>query len=207
MSAARLTTPATIQRTYLVLLLGNTLAASLIWGINTIFLLDAGLSNFDAALCAAVANPRAVLAVGGRLRAHRFGLHVLLRRRRGVVGGRAQGDRLHRRAGSGLRARTGCHRRGDARRLGPRRVDRPADQPGRALRAAWPHPRCHVRGGVSAHARCRVLPREGWQRRDGGTEDRLGVDRVRLADRKSTRLNSSHRTISYAVFCLKKKKQ
>src|SRR5207248_10969877 len=28
---------------------------------------------------------------------------------------------------------------------------------------------------------------------------------VRLLDRKSTRLNSSHRTISYAVFCLKKK--
>src|SRR5437867_9495080 len=27
----------------------------------------------------------------------------------------------------------------------------------------------------------------------------------RLLDRKSTRLNSSHRTISYAVFCLKKK--
>src|SRR6266516_1276604 len=27
---------------------------------------------------------------------------------------------------------------------------------------------------------------------------------VRLEDRKSTRLNSSHRTISYAVFCLKK---
>ena len=27
------------------------------------------------------------------------------------------------------------------------------------------------------------------------------------ADRKSTRLNSSHITISYAVFCLKKKKQ
>src|SRR5207248_8041444 len=28
-----------------------------------------------------------------------------------------------------------------------------------------------------------------------------------LRDRKSTRLNSSHRTISYAVFCLKKKKK
>src|SRR5256885_8253023 len=28
-----------------------------------------------------------------------------------------------------------------------------------------------------------------------------------LADRKSTRLNSSHLVISYAVFCLKKKKQ
>jgi MFS family permease len=37
-----------IQRTYLLLLLGNTLAASLIWGINTIFLLDAGLSNLEA---------------------------------------------------------------------------------------------------------------------------------------------------------------
>ena len=41
-------TPAHIQRTYLILLTGNTLAASLIWGINTIFLLDAGLSNFEA---------------------------------------------------------------------------------------------------------------------------------------------------------------
>src|SRR6266550_7729242 len=48
MSAARLPTPDSIQRTYLVLLLGNTLAASLIWGINTIFLLDAGLSNLEA---------------------------------------------------------------------------------------------------------------------------------------------------------------
>ena len=41
-------TPRFIQRTYYTLLLGNTLAASLIWGINTIFLLDAGLSNFEA---------------------------------------------------------------------------------------------------------------------------------------------------------------
>ena len=37
-----------IQRVYLVLLLGNTLAASFIWGINTLFLLDAGLSNLEA---------------------------------------------------------------------------------------------------------------------------------------------------------------
>lgn len=44
----RTPTPRTIQRTYLLLLLGNTLAASLIWGINTIFLLDAGLSNLEA---------------------------------------------------------------------------------------------------------------------------------------------------------------
>src|SRR5437867_5130675 len=37
---------------------------------------------------------------------------------------------------------------------------------------------------------------------------RLGArPRWSCSDRKSTRLNSSHRTISYAVFCLKKKKQ
>jgi MFS family permease len=41
-------TPRSIERVYLGLLLGNTLAASLIWGINTIFLLDAGLSNLEA---------------------------------------------------------------------------------------------------------------------------------------------------------------
>src|SRR5256885_3250345 len=35
-------------------------------------------------------------------------------------------------------------------------------------------------------------------------ENSLGV--ARTADRKSTRLNSSHLVISYAVFCLKKKR-
>src|SRR5207248_10441968 len=48
--------------------------------------------------------------------------------------------------------------------------------------------------------------------RPAGTRNREPVHaRGRSAsggeDRKSTRLNSSHRTISYAVFCLKKKKQ
>ncbi|WP_240642468.1 MFS transporter [Microbacterium sulfonylureivorans] len=37
-----------MQGTYYTLLLGNTLAASFIWGINTLFLLDAGLSNLEA---------------------------------------------------------------------------------------------------------------------------------------------------------------
>ncbi len=37
-----------IQRIYLILLLLHTLAASFIWGINTLFLLDAGLSNAEA---------------------------------------------------------------------------------------------------------------------------------------------------------------
>src|SRR5690242_20931957 len=32
-----------------------------------------------------------------------------------------------------------------------------------------------------------------------------GIPLLRLLDRKSTRLNSSHMSISYAVFCLKKK--
>src|SRR5258708_14118314 len=39
----------------------------------------------------------------------------------------------------------------------------------------------------------------------------LGIDQPEAvhakADRKSTRLNSSHQIISYAVFCLKKKKK
>src|SRR5690606_39878888 len=35
----------------------------------------------------------------------------------------------------------------------------------------------------------------------------LQVEAVQLVDRKSTRLNSSHVKISYAVFCLKKKKK
>src|SRR5688572_32542340 len=40
------------------------------------------------------------------------------------------------------------------------------------------------------------------QIRDG---DYVIVEDRRVADRKSTRLNSSHSQISYAVFCLKKK--
>jgi MFS family permease len=44
-----LTDPArTVERTYLVLTLLTTLASSFIWGINTIFLLDAGLNNAEA---------------------------------------------------------------------------------------------------------------------------------------------------------------
>src|SRR2546428_1578944 len=49
-----------------------------------------------------------------------------------------------------------------------------------------------------------VVPREdGWAvRREQATRDSSHHDRK---DRKSTRLNSSHDQISYAVFCLKKK--
>src|SRR5205814_9753171 len=40
----------------------------------------------------------------------------------------------------------------------------------------------------------------------GRREERRRAPRKRARDRKSTRLNSSHLGISYAVFCLKKKK-
>src|SRR5689334_24414461 len=40
-----------------------------------------------------------------------------------------------------------------------------------------------------------------------GHDDEAGLERAALVDRKSTRLNSSHSSISYAVFCLKKKTQ
>src|SRR2546429_5292991 len=51
-----------------------------------------------------------------------------------------------------------------------------------------------------------VLP-HGGIRRDGiARRERVGERRVEMRDRKSTRLNSSHGYISYAVFCLKKKK-
>src|SRR5439155_17239226 len=52
--------------------------------------------------------------------------------------------------------------------------------------------RSHARGVCLRHA-----PSDGTR---GGTA------RVPSEDRKSTRLNSSHVAISYAVFCLKKKK-
>src|SRR5437867_9230079 len=51
----------------------------------------------------------------------------------------------------------------------------------------------------SVRRQCQRQERRGTARRTGAR--RRAVPR----DRKSTRLNSSHRTISYAVFCLKKK--
>src|SRR3712207_7484837 len=55
-----------------------------------------------------------------------------------------------------------------------------------------------------------TLFRSWWRRQEPGEERLVGGERERgrrvpLLDRKSTRLNSSHANISYAVFCLKKK--
>src|SRR5271154_7642523 len=92
----------------------------------------------------------------------------------------------------------------------------------------FPCSRAHVRGNVYVRAAKsaslkffdvnRSVPRPDRKRRapgiqfsaHGGMAQRAGnlnwdVQRD-AADRKSTRLNSSHMSISYAVFCLKKKK-
>src|SRR3712207_8852474 len=47
----------------------------------------------------------------------------------------------------------------------------------------------------------------GRRRRSGRARARHGRSGHEREDRKSTRLNSSHANISYAVFCLKKKKK
>src|SRR2546426_4945331 len=58
----------------------------------------------------------------------------------------------------------------------------------------------------SAEVGACLVGRIGGPRRRG--EQRIDLDRVAgSGDRESTRLNSSHLVISYAVFCLKKKKQ
>src|SRR5690348_18033348 len=49
-------------------------------------------------------------------------------------------------------------------------------------------------------------PDEGGVNRAGAVRN-TGEHGVPREDRKSTRLNSSHPSISYAVFCLKKKKK
>src|SRR5258708_31755667 len=56
--------------------------------------------------------------------------------------------------------------------------------------------------GVASIATRKVIP--GMQK--GAWSEIAGITfRVAMEDRKSTRLNSSHQIISYAVFCLKKK--
>src|SRR5204863_4512082 len=63
----------------------------------------------------------------------------------------------------------------------------------------------HLRGWGVPEERICFLPLavKTWTRLPGREEAR----RVQAGDRKSTRLNSSHVEISYAVFCLKKKKK
>src|SRR5262249_1070078 len=55
------TTPSSILRTYVVLTLLSTFASSFIWGINTLFLLDAGLTVTAAFAANAFFNAGQVL--------------------------------------------------------------------------------------------------------------------------------------------------
>jgi len=68
----------------------------------------------------------------------------------------------------------------------------------------------HLEICVSTGSDASANPVGGFHARAGDPASRPVVRPTREeaeADRKSTRLNSSHITISYAVFCLKKKKQ
>src|SRR2546430_13103991 len=61
--------------------------------------------------------------------------------------------------------------------------------------------------GRERRAAVRLLPVGPDHERRGAARQGEAPDRRRNRDRKSTRLNSSHSQISYAVFCLKKKKK
>src|SRR5690348_18073498 len=52
-----------------------------------------------------------------------------------------------------------------------------------------------------------LAPARTTERSRRGAHQRVRRDAAVAGDRKSTRLNSSHPSISYAVFCLKKKKK
>src|SRR5258708_8553875 len=71
-----------------------------------------------------------------------------------------------------------------------------------------------IRKGVGRRAETRLLPAakarsKNQSRRSAQIRQETKSPRSprMTQDRKSTRLNSSHQIISYAVFCLKKKKQ
>src|SRR3712207_9273819 len=71
-----------------------------------------------------------------------------------------------------------------------------------------------ARGGGQAVLLGSAVKLAEGQTRAGEGDAATGIDvqglhagQVQHEDRKSTRLNSSHANISYAVFCLKKKKQ
>ena len=192
-----------VRRPTIVLTAGNTLAASLIWGINTIFLLDAGLSNFEAfaanafytagmvlfeiptgivadsrgrrtsfllgtlslagatgALCAALAAAAAFVwwAIVSALLG--LGLHLLLRRHRGLAGRRADRHRVRpvswRRSSRAARWSAGsCMLLG----LGSRWLPGPADQSRRALSGPRGDPGGDVRGRHDPDARPGLHPR------------------------------------------------
>src|SRR5437870_10103508 len=122
-----------------------------------------------------------------------------------------------------LGARDRDLRRGHAGHISPRAAVAVVDRTGAAERCggaaafvrgteqrrpgglAHPDSRCRKRrGAVAPVSRCQSAPVA--RSRQFTRAGRHAVER-NWGDRKSTRLNSSHVAISYAVFCLKKKKK
>src|SRR5690606_41668995 len=61
-------------------------------------------------------------------------------------------------------------------------------------------------GSVTTYAAEPAPERKPWRKKPSLLDEAFQAE-IDKEDRKSTRLNSSHVKISYAVFCLKKKKQ
>src|SRR5438034_3577343 len=66
---------------------------------------------------------------------------------------------------------------------------------------------CHFAGGVDQRSKNTLHPGANKLFEKGAPNSTLTLSLFPFQDRKSTRLNSSHTVISYAVFCLKKKKK
>src|SRR3712207_7295893 len=81
-----------------------------------------------------------------------------------------------------------------------------AGRPGRTDRGRRVGGRLLGASGRMARRRRRREPGAARRRRHGAVRGVGGEGGQDGGDRKSTRLNSSHANISYAVFCLKKKK-
>src|SRR3712207_2485716 len=80
------------------------------------------------------------------------------------------------------------------------------DTPGTSA-AAWARPTPKAPRGPSLEALSVLRPTASATRNSAPTNTKLKTTTQGERDRKSTRLNSSHANISYAVFCLKKKKE
>src|SRR5207244_13414888 len=77
---------------------------------------------------------------------------------------------------------------------------------GRARRSEWSLIRRAVRNFLSSDHTGRASDRRAHPTLVDIAGHFAPIGGARRSDRKSTRLNSSHQIISYAVFCLKKKK-
>src|SRR5256884_5026943 len=111
-------------------------------------------------------------------------------------------------------ARLNHAKRSDAHERAAKQQGRGHDPRKSRPKDARSHSRSLKRAGESkslrvAHPICAEPPerdRRGRRESDQEPDEGLGAAHIfRCSDRKSTRLNSSHGYISYAVFCLKKK--